>query len=281
MLSHKSRGGKTTLGNNSRTGANMLMMNMKRFTLVLFVIAAASFLTYYYKSLDSQIHKNIMMEGIGLSSSSSSSSCYPKLGLRPLKNRDEIGILLQEHGFTTGVEVGVKKGEFAKQILDTWKSCVSYKLVDLWDKQENYKDIANVESQVHEEYYKETLSRLEPYKDKIQTYRMYSTEAAKKMKPNSLDFAYIDARHDYCGVMDDLKAYWPLLKPGGIMAGHDYNENSEVKGQDWGLCQDGTRNEMAVKGAVNDFFLPKGLTITVTYYREQNFMTWLVQKPLC
>jgi Predicted O-methyltransferase len=208
-------------------------------------------------------------------------ACYPKIGLRPLKSRDEIGTLLQEHGFKTGVEVGVKKGEFAKQILDKWSSCVSYTLVDLWDKQENYKDIANVASQVHEEYYKETLSRLELYKNKIQVYRMYSTEAAKKMVPNSLDFAYIDARHDYCGVMDDLKAYWPLIKPGGIMAGHDYNENSEIRGQDWGLCQDGTRNEMAVKGAVNDFFLPQGLTITVTYYREHNFMSWLVQKPLC
>ena len=65
------------------------------------------------------------------------------------------------------------------------------------------------------------------------------------------------------------------------MAGHDYNENSEVRGQDWGLCADGTRHDLAVKGAVNDFFLPKGLTITVTYYREQNFMTWMVQKPLC
>lgn len=213
------------------------------------------------------------------SSTTSSSSCYPKMGLRPVKLRDEIGSLLQEHGFKTGVEVGVKKGEFARVILDKWTSCVSYKLVDLWEKQENYKDIANVESNVHEEYYKETLSRLEPYKDKIEIYRMYSTEAAKKIQPNSLDFAYIDARHDYCGAMDDLKAYWPLVKPGGIMAGHDYTENSEVRGQDWGLCQDGTRNEMAVKGAVNDFFLPKGLTITVT--RERNFVSWLVQKPLC
>jgi len=66
------------------------------------------------------------------------------------------------------------------------------------------------------------------------------------------------------------------------MAGHDYNKNSEIKGQDWGLCGDGTtRNELAVKGAVNDFFLPKGLTIAVTYYRQKNFMTWIVQKPLC
>ena len=62
------------------------------------------------------------------------------------------------------------------------------------------------------------------------------------------------------------------------MAGHDYNENSEIRGQDWGLCYNGTRNERAVKGDVDDFFISKGHTITVSYYREQNFMTWMVQK---
>ena len=34
---------------------------------------------------------------------------------------------------------------------------------------------------------------------------MYSTEAAKRMEKESLDFAYIDARHDYCGVTEDLE----------------------------------------------------------------------------
>jgi hypothetical protein len=85
-------------------------------------------------------------------------------------------------------------------------------------------------------------------------------------------------RHDYCGVKADIEAYWPIVKPGGIISGHDYNDNSEIGNkQDWGLCLDGTRNDMAVKGAVNDFFLPKGLTISVTYYREQNWMSWMVQ----
>jgi hypothetical protein len=29
-------------------------------------------------------------------------------------------------------------------------------------------------------------------------------------------------RHDYCGVAEDLEAYWPKLRSGGIFAGHDY-----------------------------------------------------------
>lgn len=210
-----------------------------------------------------------------------SSSCYPKLGLRPLKQRNELPKLLNEHNFTSGIEIGVKQGEFAKHMLEGWDTCEKYHLVDLWEQQDNYKDVANVDNDKHNQFYQDTLENVKSQEGKIEIHRMLSTEASKRFANESIDFIYVDARHDYCGVTEDLVHYWPILKPGGIMAGHDYNENSEVRGQDWGLCADGTRHDLAVKGAVNDFFLPKGLTITVTYYREQNFMTWMVQKPLC
>ena len=48
------------------------------------------------------------------------------------------------------------------------------------------------------------------------------------MKEESLDFVYIDARHDYCAMTEDLLAYWPLVAPGGILAGHDYMSSPEV-----------------------------------------------------
>ena len=34
---------------------------------------------------------------------------------------------------------------------------------------------------------------------------------------------YIDASHQYDDVMADLKAYWPLVQPGGVMFGDDYH----------------------------------------------------------
>lgn len=209
-----------------------------------------------------------------------SSSCYPKTGLRPIiGDRYGIGDLLEEYGMSTGVEVGVKQGAFAKEILQRWKSCKLYKLVDLWAHQENYKDVANVKNEEHNRFFEETKQNLKPYEHIVEYYRMYSVEAARKIELESIDFIYIDARHDYCGVMEDLEAYWPLLKPGGIMAGDDFASNDEVRGQDWGLCQNGTRIDSAVKGAVLDFFLPKGLTVSVTH--EKRLKNWFLQKPLC
>lgn len=37
------------------------------------------------------------------------------------------------------------------------------------------------------------------------------------------DFVFIDACHDEDAVRRDIEAYWPLLRVGGTMAGHDYD----------------------------------------------------------
>jgi hypothetical protein len=141
----------------------------------------------------------------------------------------------------SGIEVGVQEGKFAEYILQNWTSCESYKLVDIWARQEDYRDHANVAESTNI-YYESTITRMEPFKYKVETFISGSRTEIQKQ---SLDFASIDARHDYCGVYKDTEAYWPLVKPGGIMAGHDYNENSEIRGQDWGLSYNGTRNERA------------------------------------
>ncbi len=65
------------------------------------------------------------------------------------------------------------------------------------------------------------------------------------------------------------------------MAGHDYLTSSEVKamdpGQDWSVCMDGSIQDGAVKGAVNDFFSAKGVSVLVTY--AEQWPTWVVRKP--
>jgi predicted O-methyltransferase YrrM len=48
-----------------------------------------------------------------------------------------------------------------------------------------------------------------------------SWEAADSFADGSVDFVFIDAAHDYESVSKDLAAWWPKVKLGGIMAGHD------------------------------------------------------------
>ncbi len=66
-----------------------------------------------------------------------------KTRVHPITVREDLAGLLQLNNFKTGAELGVQRGYFAKHNLQNWESCEEYILVDLWQKQENYIDLAN------------------------------------------------------------------------------------------------------------------------------------------
>lgn len=56
-----------------------------------------------------------------------------------------------------------------------------------------------------------------------------STQASRLFDPESLHAVFIDGEHSPVAVMADLISWWPLVAPGGILAGHDYvNEVRET-----------------------------------------------------
>jgi len=52
----------------------------------------------------------------------------------------------------------------------------------------------------------------------------FSSERAHELIPEqaSFDFIFLDAMHDYENVLADIRRWWPRVRPGGVMAGHDY-----------------------------------------------------------
>jgi predicted O-methyltransferase YrrM len=51
-----------------------------------------------------------------------------------------------------------------------------------------------------------------------------SHQAHENFTDESLDFIFVDGDHTWEGVKNDIVLWWPKLKPGGVMAGHDYFE---------------------------------------------------------
>mmetsp|Transcript_87449 Transcript_87449/g.155099 ORF Transcript_87449/g.155099 Transcript_87449/m.155099 type:complete len:237 (-) Transcript_87449:166-876(-) len=181
--------------------------------------------------------------------------------------RDSLGSLLEAEGMRTGAELGVQAGLFSKATLAQWPSCKSYMLVDVWAQLTNYEDTANVNNSRQEELYQMSLRNTDPWKENVHVCRNYTTNCAKRVADHSLDYVYLDARHDYKGVLVDLHDWWPKVRLGGIMAGHDFNNAAFAAkpGQDWTLNYDGTRDPegRAVKGAVEEFAKQMSRTITV------------------
>lgn len=52
-----------------------------------------------------------------------------------------------------------------------------------------------------------------------------SLAAAATFSPSSVDLVFLDASHDEPAITADIAAWRPILRPGGILAGHDYRDD--------------------------------------------------------
>ena len=96
-----------------------------------------------------------------------------------------------------------------------------------------------------------------------------STIAAAKVAPRSLDFIYLDARHDYEGVAEDLRSWWPALRPGGVLAGHDWTHDSVARAlRDW----------LVARHAVAPPW--HAATRPMVYVTAENPASWIIMRPL-
>ena len=67
-------------------------------------------------------------------------------------------------------------------------------------------------------------------KDYINTIVECSYVAPKYFEDESLDFVFLDADHGYDVVKRDILSWFPKVKIGGVIAGHDYyNCNSVIR----------------------------------------------------
>lgn len=128
---------------------------------------------------------------------------------------------------SVGVEVGVWKGDFAARALRRSKPA-KISLVDPWFAFEQQDDVkgwhGNAAQAEMDAIHDKVLRRFAaPISlGKVEVLRMGSLEAVDRFEDGSLDWIYIDADHRYEGCRDDLAAWLPKLKVGGLLCGDDY-----------------------------------------------------------
>ena len=121
---------------------------------------------------------------------------------RWIKNRIELAQYFEELGFIEGAEIGVCDGRYSEilrsHVHRVWA-------IDNWESRWR-----SVEQAARDRLGNEAIIKLP------------SVQAADKFAEESLDFVFIDANHSYEAVKEDIEAWTPKVKPGGIVSGHDY-----------------------------------------------------------
>lgn len=158
----------------------------------------------------------------------------------PLRRWDVIVGLCQTVQAKTFVEVGCKEGRTTGHVLANCPDVQVY-AIDPWqpvpNSAEDYKDwdFAAIE--------RAFWGNVGPHKDRVTMLRSTSLEVAEgkhksscaifsapalpvgecNCSPRQFDVVFIDAAHDYDNVLEDIRAWWPLVRDGGFICGHDFN----------------------------------------------------------
>lgn len=118
------------------------------------------------------------------------------------------------------VEIGSWKGKssafLAVEIANSNKD-IEFTCIDTWEgsvEHEGMKDLQYL--------YNIFTDNMKPLEKYYRPLRMPSLEAANQFEDYSLDFVFIDASHEYEDVKKDIAAWIKKVKPGGVIAGHDY-----------------------------------------------------------
>lgn len=123
-----------------------------------------------------------------------------------------------------GIEIGVLGGSWTSYMLTFVPNLKILTCIDPWFHFVDKLYERGHPQSVHDINFRDYESKVRPFKQegrKIRTLKMSSDEAVKLIK-QPVDFIYIDGCHDYEFIKRDIANYYPLVKPGGILAGHDY-----------------------------------------------------------
>lgn len=109
------------------------------------------------------------------------------------------------------VEVGCHRGKstsfLAVEIANSRKT-IELHCIDIW------LDVAQRDA------FLENMKPVRKYYTRA--YHLSSMEAVRLFSDESVDFVFLDAFHSYEAVRDDITHWLPKVRPGGVLAGHDY-----------------------------------------------------------
>jgi hypothetical protein len=154
-----------------------------------------------------------------------------------IHSRRVLGEMLTDLNYSIGVEIGTHKGIFARQIAERWNGTLH--CIDPWNIPPGYESQAEmlegsgntIEQRQFD--HSDCIYNLDEFRDRVHLHRYSSQEAVDRFKDNELDFIYIDGDHRPEMVHADLLGWFPKIRKGGMISGHDWLMPGEEE-HSWG-----------------------------------------------
>ena len=155
-------------------------------------------------------------------------------------------------------EVGVERGRNAAEML----SNMSFSMLFLVDHYVPYADYLGglCPQDIQDQVYQQMFANVKLFLDKVTLITRDSMLASTLFPDGFFDFVYIDGNHDYDYVKKDLSAWFPKVKKGGVIAGHDFDTRNI------------TRQDVAE--AVKDFARERNLELMIFPADQLQFSDW-------
>ena len=151
----------------------------------------------------------------------------------PQFRRDDLGAVFAELEFTTGVEIGTLRGEYAATLCRAQPNLHLF-CVDPWGQFDNAIDYTipadDRTHRTYEEFYQQAKATLSIYPN-VTLIRKTSMGAVNDFTDNSLDFVYIDGNHEFSYISEDLDQWGRKVRSGGFIMGHDYVRFDGLRGE--------------------------------------------------
>lgn len=125
-------------------------------------------------------------------------------------------------------EIGVNKGETSRLLRHLFPEAQLF-LIDPWSITSDYIQSGSPISRKTKHYEKAFQTVQEQFRDDPHTtiLRMTSRDAISHA-PDDFDLVFIDGNHEYTQVKEDILSWLPKVKPGGLLAGHDYDPSIPI-----------------------------------------------------
>jgi len=166
----------------------------------------------------------------------------------------------------TVLEIGVFKGRSTAVMAPL---CIAngcdYHIVDnFWGTEENDPATVVQRSEKVLAAFRRSMKSLGLWED-ITVHKSDSYAATAAFLDASLGMCFIDADHTFDGCVRDIESWWPKVRPGGILAGHDYSDS----------------RRFTVRPAVDAFVAANSLKLEHgrSCRRSQRHVCWAITKP--